>query len=751
MYETLLEHATVADKVINSQNGRTPNELDRYHYVSVVDGTLDGYNSWGMFKDGDKPFADLDHSLSLEEDEYAIWSYSVNGEDMGEIELEALKDLTVEGEVIITAKNSDPKHVCGDNVCQPIESADALSAAMTNGGCYYLVNNIELTSKLTVSDNVVLCLNGKVISNSGNIKSAMITVEDGASLTLTDCSDADHKGYIDPETKQWAEGEYAGEGTAEVVTLKGGIIMGGNGTFGGAIIIQDKTPEETPTSLTISNVNLVNNTARQNESQTAAQGGAIYANGASTTINNATFVANGASIGGAIYATVNTKDMSIDGCTFIGNTASTNGGAIYCGGEVSVDNSTFIANVASNRGGAIFCSGYMSVNASEFIGNKTEGDSTSDGHGGAICTQGGGVDVSNSTFNGNTAYKNGGAIYVNTSNGNLVTTNNCTFVNNVAAGNGGAVYVTGTGKYVDGTNVDGEIFGGSTFGEYTDEDGQTVAAGNSATNGGAIGTYGTVTLYGTVFKNNTAEIGGAMYALQDDGKTNVVTVEGCTFENNRATVNSKNIGGGAIAVTKSITVNIIGGKFIGNSSAYYGGAISVGKATSSGTGDTNANISISGGTIFENNKGTTGSALWFKVSGTISVDTITVKDNTGATNGVIYIGATGSEAFTFNNVTATGNQANKGGVFYISGGVVEITNSRLTGNTASGNDGLGGAIYVSTSNTLTLKGCTISGNEAKVGGGVYATKSFTADEATQITDNTDSSEGADTDNVYPAA
>ena len=129
-----------------------------------------------------------------------------------------------------------------------------------------------------------------------------------------------------------------------------------------------------------------------------------------------------------------------------------------------------------------------------------------------------------------------------------------------------------------------------------------------------------------------------MYALQDDGKTHVVTVEGCTFVNNHATVGSKNIGGGAIAVTKSITVNIIGGKFIGNSSAYYGGAISVGKATSSGTGDTNANISISGGTFFADNKGTTGSVLWFKVSGTISVDTITVQDNTGATNGVVYIG-----------------------------------------------------------------------------------------------------------------
>jgi parallel beta-helix repeat protein/predicted outer membrane repeat protein len=203
------------------------------------------------------------------------------------------------------------------------------------------------------------------------------------------------------------------------------------------------------------------------------------------------------------------------------------------------------------------------------------------------------------------------------------------------------------------------------------------------------------------------------------------------------------MGGGAIAATATININIVGGKFTGNSSGYYGGAISVGSTTATAT-----NVSISGGTIIENSIGKTGSALWFKTTGAVTVDTITVQNNKNGTNGVIYITA---GTHTYNNVTATGNQSNKGGVFYISGGIVEITNSLLTENTASGNDGLGGAIYVSTSNTLTLKGCTISDNEAKVGGGVYATKSFTADEATQITDNTDSSEGADTDNVYPAA
>ena len=232
-----------------------------------------------------------------------------------------------------------------------------------------------------------------------------------------------------------------------------------------------------------------------------------------------------------------------------------------------------------------------------------------------------------------------------------------------------------------------------------------------------------------------------MYVSQSEGNNFTVTVNDCTFENNSAITTSA-MGGGAIAATGTITVNIVGGKFTGNSSGYYGGAISIGGTTATAT-----NASISGGTIIENSIGQTGSALWFKTTGTVTVDTITVQNNKNGTNGVIYITA---GTHTYNNVTATGNQANKGGVFYISGGTVKITNSKLTENTASGSNGHGGAICA-TKNVLTLEGCTITGNTAKVGGGVHAASGFTADEATQITQNTDSADGTSTDNVYPAA
>jgi hypothetical protein len=139
MYETLLEYATVADKIINSQDGRTPNELDRYHYVSVVDGTLDGYNSWGMFKDGDKPFADLDHSLLLEEGEgdvIEIGASRIKGEtpndwmrDVSEI-AKNLKAVTAMSEIKSIVTNLEAAVVKARSFA---ENADTIVAGLERG------------------------------------------------------------------------------------------------------------------------------------------------------------------------------------------------------------------------------------------------------------------------------------------------------------------------------------------------------------------------------------------------------------------------------------------------------------------------------------------------------------------------------------------------------------------------------------------------------------------------------------------
>ena len=98
--KALLEYAKVADEVINKKNA---NNFDSYYCVTVVNGTLDGYNTWGMFKADAAPFANIEHALDLGTNEVVKWTYSVNGEDMGEIEYDELKTLTVEGDIVVTA------------------------------------------------------------------------------------------------------------------------------------------------------------------------------------------------------------------------------------------------------------------------------------------------------------------------------------------------------------------------------------------------------------------------------------------------------------------------------------------------------------------------------------------------------------------------------------------------------------------------------------------------------------------------
>lgn len=720
MYEALLAYAKAADKVVNNENGRTPNDLDSYHYVAVVNGTLDGYNEWGMFKEGDTPFANVTHTLS--QNKTIEWTYSVNGVDFGLIELEELKALAVEGTVIVTAAEAaDHMHDGDYDVYLPITNAEELKAAFEVGGNYFIKNDIALTEGLTVSADVTLCLNGKILKNDGSVTSALITLDDGVSLNITDCTETERAGYIDPTTNLWTQGTYSGEESVVEVTLKGGIIMGANGSYGGAIMAKDDTPDDTKIHLSIENVNFVNNTS-------SAQAGAIYGNSVLIALDNVSFVANSSVLGGAMH--FSKGELTTKNCQFIGNISEDNGGAIYLTNDTTVyvdgtedgnNGSIFSYNVGQN-GGALLAAGETTLY------NTTFDHNTATAGGGAVYVNTGICNAYGVSFTNNASTTGqAGALYVNTT----VNTYACTFNGNATGSgkNGGAVYVTGAGYYTDGVADDATQ--ASTFENNT-----------AANYGGAIGSNGSVNLYYSTFRSNTALYGGAVYVAQDDGKNHTVTIDHCTFERNEATGTSSTIGGGALAATKTIPVTIIGGSFTENVSAYYGGAISVAGTSS---------ITISGGTTITANVGKTGSALYFKTKGQVTVSDITLEDNLNGTNGVIYVGdGTADLRHTFTGVTASGNSANKGGVFYISGGYVTITDSTLTGNAASGNDGWGGAIYISATNRLIVNNSTISGNEAKLGGGIYATGASIAYELneTQVTGNTATTEDGGND-IYP--
>ncbi|GAB4030113.1 hypothetical protein GCM10028809_22470 [Spirosoma gilvum] len=209
--------------------------------------------------------------------------------------------------------------------------------------------------------------------------------------------------------------------------LDGFAIVGGNnndfGGSGGAIYNSNSSPMLINCSFTGNqayNGGAINNignsiptlTNCSFTSNTATNGGAIFGN---ATLTNCLFSTNTASqSGGAIYASSN---LSVTNCSFQGNQAVGNGGGIHndgssiptltnCSftsntannggaifGSAALVNSSFINNTVSQWGGAIYAGSSLSVATCSFQGNQAP-----NGFGGAIV---GNATLTNSVFWGN--------------------------------------------------------------------------------------------------------------------------------------------------------------------------------------------------------------------------------------------------------------------------------------------------------------------------------------------------------------
>ena len=128
-----------------------------------------------------------------------------------------------------------------------------------------------------------------------------------------------------------------------------------------------------------------------------------------------------------------------------------------------------------------------------------------------------------------------------------------------------------------------------------------------------------------------------------------------------------------------------------------------------------------------------GGAIYAKNASTVNIENCIITGNEADTNGGgIYVEGTPT---TITNCIFTGNTAKNGGGIYIIQGdripVVTISGGTIGGtgtgeaNKATGSDGNGGGIYVGDRCKVILQnndstGCTIKGNTAQLGGGVYA-------------------------------
>ena len=445
------------------------------------------------------------------------------------------------------------------------------------------------------------------------------------------------------------------------------------------------------------------NEATGNEA--TGKGGAIYNDGTLDkagkkggimTITDATFDGNKADFGGAIF---NTGTLTINGGSFEGNTADKAAGAIYnaADAQLTVDGVTF-ANNSSAKAGAI---------------NNYDGT----------------VAISDSTFKGNDAGKSMGGAVTNTSGSapgkSIITITGSTFEGN-KAGNGGAVW-NGTYGQVDITD---STFKGNTAlaedglgqgGAITNANAMTITGGSFANNtanysGGAIynGAHAapgkaSLTIDGTTFTGNsvTADFnttkndniaGGAIF--NDTGAE--LSVKNATF-----TDNTSSLKGGAI-FNRDGVVTIENSTFKGNSVPTSAGGAVLNESGNTGTLGT---INITGST-FEGNTAGNGGAVWNGSNGKVEITDSTFKDNT-ALAGIGQGGAiTNADQMTITGSTFEGNQAGKigGAIFNAASGKLDFNGT----NTFTNNTAAGKANDIYNAGTITVKDGTTTLNSGLI-------------------------------------
>jgi predicted outer membrane repeat protein len=207
----------------------------------------------------------------------------------------------------------------------------------------------------------------------------------------------------------------------------------------------------------------------------AGEGGAVLIRGAQPALTNCVFTSNYAPLGGAIYIGSNGSALLADcqftdnhsgiggavmvleaslnalRCTFSGNRADDEGGAIY--GIVlrglDIENCAFTRNTAMS-GGAILLN-VAQVGVNPYIANCTFSANSAGDYGGGIGLDNGAIgDVTNCTFSGNTAGEGGGAV---ASIGEL-TLRNCILWGDSAPDNAEIQYFPGTIFFMEVSQCD---------------------------------------------------------------------------------------------------------------------------------------------------------------------------------------------------------------------------------------------------------------------------------------------------------
>lgn len=254
----------------------------------------------------------------------------------------------------------------------------------------------------------------------------------------------------------------------------------------------------TGVTLNVEAANLVVSDLTVTGGYTEGFGGGIGAENTDLRLCAAAVTDNEAAFGGGVYVAKGT--LEVEGGTFSGNTARTDGGAVGTGATlVTIVGATFEGNESTYSGGAMFANieGDVAVYGTTFDGNVTGYE------GGAVSfngyTAGTGACFVDTTFTANHADYAGGAVSSNGWGSMSFGYEGCLFDGNTADFGGGAIAYQQWGTDVSVT-VD-TLFTGNRSGDH----------------GGAIdlsGGWGVLdaSFYQTTFDGNSALLAGAIQA-----------------------------------------------------------------------------------------------------------------------------------------------------------------------------------------------------------------------------------------------
>ena len=428
-----------------------------------------------------------------------------------------------------------------------------------------------------------------------------------------------------------------------------------------------------------------------------SEGGAIWS-GDKCIIDSCKFDNNKAmEHGGAIYAS---SDLTITGQDNIFHHNEVgresfggfykDGGAIYCCGNLLINNAFLYYNTASTDGGAIFCENESNIYNSKFeknVATWTDLFKLDSCYGGAINTEKLGT-VYNCTFKSNTAgemnsykglYAKAGAVYVKSKcNPKFIS---CSFQYNHAPYMGGAIYMESNDANLNVTSCD-------------------FRSNNVRVNGGAIYCVGNASIHGSVFDDHYASKdvdgmygrGGAIYS------ENYIALDYCNFTNNRAYSD-----GGAIHAGTAVMDHVLfeGNYILDTGTGANGGALFASRSSTLSNCNFTDNHASYGGAIFNVNN------LW--------ISNCNFNGNHANEGGAVYSNIPPS--LTSQSLQETSNGVGDSYGDYIA----RLYDSSFSGNGAT--SGMGGAVYV---NGLSeIHGCEFIDNSAiKGGGAVYSAYIF---------------------------